>query len=150
MVTPTECQYCTYCHLNISHGMVQTGTDNTHHLVAGIHNLQTSPLVIMFIPFLGAMSHLGSIIQSKREVLETTMSGDSPHLNKVLEGQSIKGPLRTPQTLRSLVYVFGLRIRPMRIIAGSTGILVVVGSLELLEALYPGVIDILGEGDESR
>ena len=38
----------------------------------------------------------------------------------------------------------------MRIIAGGTGILVVVGSLELLEALYPGVINILGEGDESR
>ena len=38
----------------------------------------------------------------------------------------------------------------MRIIPGALGILLVVDGLELFEALYPGIIDILGIGDELR
>ena len=84
MVTPTEYQYCTYHHLNIGHGVVQTCTDNTNQLSTGVDDLQTSPLVVMFVPFLGALLHLSSVIRSKGEMLETTTSGNSPHLNEVL------------------------------------------------------------------
>ena len=76
------------------------------------------------------------------------MSGDSPHLNKVLKGKAVEGPLRTTRTLRNLVNILGMRTRPTRIITSGVGVLVVVGGLEMLEALCPGIVDILGEGDE--
>ena len=83
-------------------------------------------------------------------MLEMTVSSNSPHLNKVLKGQTIEGPLRTTRTLGSLVDIFGLWIGPSRIVMGSTSILVVVRGFEPLEALCLGVVDILAEGDESR
>ena len=36
----------------------------------------------------------------------------------------------------------------MRIVPGASGVLLVVDCLELFKALCPGVVDVLGEGDE--
>ena len=58
--------------------------------------------------------------------------------------------MRTPRTFGSLVDILGARIRPTRIVTGGTGILPVVGGLKPLEALHPGVVDILGKADKSR
>ena len=56
----------------------------------------------------------------------------------------------TPWTFDGLEDHLGRRIRPIRIVMGSTGILDIVMSLETLEALHLGVIDILGIGDKLR
>ena len=96
------------------------------------------------------MPHLGSIVGSKEETFEMTVSSNGPHLDEVLKGQAIKGPLGASRTLCSLVYIFGLRIGPTSIITGSTSVLVVVHGLEPLEALCLGVVNILGEGNKSR
>ena len=150
MVTPTKYQYCTYHQLNIGHGMVQTGPDDTHQLMADIHDLQTHPLVVVFVPFLGATTHLCCIVGSKGKALEMTVCRNSPHLNKVLKGKTIEGSFQTTGTLCSLVHVFSARICPARIVTSGTSVLAVVGSFELLEALCLGIVDILGKGDENR
>ena len=150
MVTPIECQYCTYCHLYIGHGMVKTGTDDTHQLTAGINNIQPWTLVIALVPFLGTMMHLDGVVGSKGETFEMTASSNSPCLNKVLKGETIKSPLGTSRTLRGLVDVFSLRIGPTWIVTSGPGVLAVVIGLKPLEALHLGIVDVLGEGDESR
>ena len=103
----------------------------------------------MFVPFLGTTTHLGGVVGSEGKTFEMTASGDGPRLNKVLKGQTIKGPLRAPWTLHSLVDIFGPQIGPSWIITGSMGVLVVVRGLKPLEALCPSIVDVLGKGDES-
>ena len=105
-------------------------------------------MVVTFVPSLDAMPHLGSIVRSKREAFQATMSSNGPSLYEVLKGEAIEGPLRTTRTLGSLVYIFSPWIGPVRIITGGMGVLVIVSGLEPLEALSLGVVDILGKGNE--
>ena len=78
------------------------------------------------------------------------MSSNRPAGDEVVQGQPVKGPLGTSQTLRCLEDAFGCRISPTRIIVSNPRILDIVGGFEPLEALRPSVVDVLGEGDESR
>ena len=78
------------------------------------------------------------------------MSGHGTSRDKVIQGQAIEGPLRTPWTLHRLIDGFGQRITPTKIIAGTASILDIVAGFEPLEALHPGVIDVVGEGNKSR
>ena len=78
------------------------------------------------------------------------MSSNRPAGDEVVQGQPVKGPLGTSQTLRCLEDVFGCWISPTRIVASNPRILDIVGGFEPLEALHPGVVDVLGKGDESR
>ena len=110
MVTPIECQYCTYRHLNIGHGMVQTGTNNTHQLAAGIDDFRPQPLIVTLVPLLCASLHLCHIVGSQGQVLQMMMSSDSPGLDEVLERKTVEGLLGTSQTLGSLIYILGVRI----------------------------------------
>ena len=101
-------------------------------------------------PSVHASSHLRHIVGSQRQVLEMMASSHGPGLNKILQGKTVKGPLRTSRTFGSLVDVFSTRIWPMRIVASGTGIPTIVRGFEPLKALHPGVVDILGEGDKWR
>ena len=83
-------------------------------------------------------------------MLETTVSSHRPTGDEVVQGQPVEGPLQTPWTLHSLEDVFGCRITPTWIVASTSRVLDVVGGFEPLEALHPSVVNILGEGDESR
>ena len=83
-------------------------------------------------------------------MLEVTASCYGPTGDEVVQRQTVEGPLRTPQTLRSLEDMFGCWIGPMRIIASNPRVLDIVRGFEPLEALHPGVVNILGEGDKSR
>ena len=94
--------------------------------------------------------HLGGIVKSKRKLLKMMTSGNSPCLDEVLKGKTIKGPSRTSRTFCSLVYVFSPRIGPPRIVMSGMGVLVVIQHLELLKPLCLGVVNVLGEGDEWR
>ena len=64
--------------------------------------------------------------------------------------QTIEGTERTPWTLDSLIDRLGRWIDPPRIVAGSSSVLDVVATLELLEALSPRIVNILSIGDELR
>ena len=77
-------------------------------------------------------------------------SGHQPRGDKVVQGETIKGTESTPWTLHSLVNHFGRWISPVGIIMGGPSVLDVELCLELFEALHPGVVDILGVGDELR
>ena len=77
------------------------------------------------------------------------MSHDQPTGDEVVQGQPFKGLLGITQSLHSLEDGFGCWISPMRIVVSNPRILDVVGGFEPLEALCPGVVDVLGEGDES-
>ena len=129
--------------------MIQTGPNYTNQLSTSVNNVQPRTLIVTLIPFLGAVSHLGGIVQSKGKTFEMMMSGNGPRLNEVLKGKAIKGPFGTAWTFGCLVHIFGSRASPSQIVASSTSILVIIRSLKLLEALHLGVIDILGEGDKS-
>ena len=83
-------------------------------------------------------------------MFESTTSDHGTSINKVLKGETIKGPHQATRTLGSLINIFGPWIRPMRIVMGDTSVLAVVRGFEPLEALCLGVVDILAEGDESR
>ena len=78
------------------------------------------------------------------------MSGHGPRGNEVIKGKTIKVPKHTPQTFNGLIHGLGSWIGPMRIIVGSPCVLDVVVGFEPLEALCPGVVDILGIADELR
>ena len=71
-----ECQYCTYCHLDIGHGMIQTGPHDADQLSTEVNGFYPRPLVVTAIPFLGALLHLGGIVGSEGEMFETTMGSD--------------------------------------------------------------------------
>ena len=79
-----------------------------------------------------------------------TMSSYGPTGNEVIQGQTVESPLRTPWTLCSLEDGLGSRIRSTRIVVSTSHVLDIVGGFEPLEALRPGVVDVLGKGDESR
>ena len=130
--------------------MVQTGTNNTDQLTTSVYRHQRRPLLIMPVLLLHTVFHLCHIVGSQGQTLETTTSGHGSTGDEVIQGQPIKGPLRTPQTLCSLEDGFGCWISPMRIVASNPRILDIVGGFEPLEALCPGIVDILGKGDESR
>ena len=78
----------TYCHLNISHGVVQTSTNNTDQLLTKINRLRPQTLIVMVIPFLGTSLHLGGIVGSEGETLEMTMSRDWTQCHEVLKGET--------------------------------------------------------------
>ena len=78
------------------------------------------------------------------------MSSYGPTGNEVVQGQTVESPLRTPQTLHSLEDGLGSWIRSTRIIVSTSHVLDIVGGFEPLEALCPGVVNVLGKGDESR
>ena len=130
--------------------MVQTSTNDPHQLTTRIDRLGVWPLVIAPIPLLRTSLHLSHIVRSQGQALETMMSGHRPGGDKVVQRQTIKGTERTPRTLDSLIDCLGRRISPPRIIAGATGVLDVVVALEPLEALRPGIVDVLSIGDELR
>ena len=73
-----EYQYYTYCHLDIGHGMIKTGTNDTDQLSTSVNDFQPWTLVIMLVPFLGAMTHLSGIVGSEGNMLEMAMSGNGP------------------------------------------------------------------------
>ena len=83
-------------------------------------------------------------------MLETTMSGHRPRGDEVVQRQTIEGTERTPRTLDSLEDRLGRQIDPPRIVVGNASVLDIVATLELLEALRLGIVDILGIGDELR
>ena len=83
-------------------------------------------------------------------MLETTASGHGPTGDEVVQQQPVEGLLRTPRPLCSLVNAFSCWIGPMRIIVSTSHVLDIVGGFEPLEALHPSIVDVLGEGDESR
>ena len=130
--------------------MVQTSTNDTDQLMTGVYRHRRWPLLIAPVPLLHTVLHLCRIIRSQGQTLEATTSSHGSTGDEVVQGQPIKGPLRTTRTLRSLEDVFGYRVDPPRIIASASGVLDIVGGFEPLKALHPGVIDILGEGDKSR
>ena len=70
--------------------------------------------------------------------------------DEVLKGKSIEGPLRTPTRLDGIVNIFRSWAGTMRIVTGTTSILLIEDSLVLFEALCVGVVDVLGEGHKSR
>ena len=81
-------------------------------------------------------------------MFESTTSDHGTSINKVLKGETIKGPHQATRTLGSLINIFGPWIRPMRIVMGDTSVLAVVRGFEPLEALHLGIVDILGKRDE--
>ena len=130
--------------------MVQTGTNDPHQLTTRIDRLGVRPLVVAFVPLLRAPPHLCCVVGSQGQTLQSTTSGHRPRGNEVVQGQTIEGTERTPQTLDSLEHRLGRQIDPPRIIAGNPGILDVVATLESLEALGPRIVNILSIGDELR
>ena len=78
------------------------------------------------------------------------MSGHQPRRDKVVQRQTIKGTESTPRTLNSLEDCLSRQIDPPRIVVGNSSVLDVVATLESLKALGPGIVDILGVGDELR
>ena len=78
------------------------------------------------------------------------MSHDQPTGDEVVQGQPFKGLLGITQSLHSLEDGFGCWISPTRIVASSPHILDIVAGFEPPEALCPGIVDVLGEGDKSR
>ena len=140
----------TYRHLDIRHRMVQPGTNDPHQLMTSINCRQVWPLLIAPVSLLHTVFHLCHIVGSQGQTLEATVSSYRPTGNEVVQRQPIEGPLRTPRTLHGLEDGFGCWISPTRIVASNPCILDIVGGFEPLEALCPGVVDVLGEGDESR
>ena len=130
--------------------MVQSRTNNPDQLTTRVDRLRVRPLVVAPVPLLRALFHLRRVVGSQGQMLETTMSSHRPRRDEVVQRQTVEGTERTPRTLDSLVHRLGRRIGPIWIIAGRAGILDIVAALELLEALCPGVVDILGVGDELR
>ena len=130
--------------------MVQPSTHDPHQLTTHINRLRVWPLVITPVPLLCASFHLSCVVGRQGQTLETTTSSHRPRGDEVIQGQTIKGTERTPQTLNSLVNRLGRRIRPMRIVASDTSVLDVVATLELLKALCPRIVDILSIADELR
>ena len=140
----------TYHQLDIRHRMVQTGTNNTNQLMTGIYRRRSRPLLITPVPLLHTAFHLCRVVGSQGQTLKTMASSHRPRGNEVVQRQPVKSPLRTPRTLGSLEDIFGCWISPTRIIASNPRVLDIVGGFEPLEALRPSVVDVLGEGDESR
>ena len=140
----------TYHGLDICHRMVQTHTNNPNQLVTSIDCCGIRPLVVAPVPLLRASLHLSCIVGSQGQMLKTTTSGHGTRRNEVVERKPIKGPKRIPRTLYSLVNRLSQRIGSIRIIMGGPSILDIVSCLELFETLHPGVVNILGIGDELR
>ena len=78
------------------------------------------------------------------------MSGHRTRGNKVVERQTVESAEHTPWTFCSLVDGFGQQICPLQIIASSLGVLDIIMGFEMFEVFCPGVVDILGVGDELR
>ena len=74
MFTISRTTTATYRHLNVGHGMVQTGTNHTNQLLTGFDDLCPCSLVVTLIPLLCAPLHLGSIVGCEGDALETMMS----------------------------------------------------------------------------
>ena len=83
-------------------------------------------------------------------MLETMTSSHGTSQNEVIKRETVESPLGTPWTFSHLVDSLSQGISPTRIIAGASGVLDVVGGFEPLEALHFGVVNVLGEGNESR
>ena len=115
-----------------------------------IDGLGIRPLVVAPIPFLCATFHLCHVIGSQGQALETTTSSHGTGGNEVVKGETIKGTKCTPQTFDSLEDRLGRRISPARIVVGDSRILDIVATLESLEGLGAGIVDILGIGDKLR
>ena len=62
------------------------GRDQSDQLLTGVNNLRPRTLVIAFVPFLGATTHLSGVVGSEGNMLEMAMSGNGPCLNEVLKG----------------------------------------------------------------
>ena len=130
--------------------MVQPSTNNPDQLMTSVDRPQVWSLVITPVPLLCTSFHLSRVVGHQGQTLETMTSGHQPRRDEVVQQQTVKGTERTPRTLDSLVHRFGRRIQPSWIVASNTGILNVVVALEPLEALRPGIVDILSVGDELR
>ena len=104
----------------------------------------------MPVPLLHASFHLSHIVGHQGQTLEMMTSSHRPRGNEVVQGQTIEGMERTPRTLNGQINRLGQWISPMRIVVGNSSVLDVVAALELLEALCPSIVDILGIGDELR
>ena len=104
----------------------------------------------MPVPLLRTTFHLCRIVGSQGQTLETTASSYGPAGDEVVQGQPVKGVLRAPWPLHSLEDIFGHWITSPWIVASTSHVLDIVGGFEPLEALHPGVVNILGEGDKSR
>ena len=70
--------------------------------------------------------------------------------DEVIQRQAIEGTEHTPRTLDRLVNRLGRQIGPPRIVAGTSSVLDVVVALELLEALRPSIVNVLGIGNKLR
>ena len=130
--------------------MVQTGTNDPHQLTTCIDRLRVWPLVVASVPLLRASLHLSRVVRSQGQTLEMTTSGHRPRGDEVVQRQTIEGTECTPQTLDSLENRLGRRIGPPRIIASAASVLDIVATLESLEPLCAGIVDVLGIGDELR
>ena len=130
--------------------MIKASPDNTDQLTTHVNHPRVWPLVITPAPLLHASLHLSHVVGSQRQALETTTSGHRTRRDEVVQQQGIQGTERTPWTLHSLVDDFGQQIGWVGIVASGPGILDVVPSLELLEALCASIVDILGVGNELR
>ena len=134
--------------LNISHGMVDSGSDNTDQLPTNVDRLRACPLVVVPIPLLRAMLHLCHVVGSQGQRLETTTSSYGTSRDKVVQRERVEGPGSTPRTLHGLVDHFSQRVNAVGIVASGPCILDVVSHLELLEALRVSIVDILGVGNK--
>ena len=107
-------------------------------------------LVITLIPLLHAPLHLGSIVRGERETLEATTSRNTPRGDEVLERQRGHITFQHTAQLGSSINIECQWVGTTRIVPSTVGVLLVIDRLELFVALHPGVVDILGKGDESR
>ena len=105
MVNHKWYQYYTYHHLNISHGMVKTSPNNTDQLPTEADGFRPCPLVIPAIPFLGTPLHLGGVIGSKGDTLETMTCGNQSRRHEILEGEHCHITRRHAAGLRGGVHL---------------------------------------------
>ena len=136
--------------LDVHHGMINTGPDDTDQLLTSVDCPQVWPLVVTSVPLLRASLHLNRIVGHQGQMLQTTMSSHGTSRDEVVQGESIEGTESAPRTFDDLIDHFGQRVDPVWIIMGGPGILDVVLRLELLEALCASVVNILGVGDKLR
>ena len=130
--------------------MIKASPDNTDQLTTHVNHPRVWPLVVTPVPLLHASLHLSHVVGSQRQALETTTSGHRTRRDEVVQQQGIQGTERTPWTLHGLVDDFGQQIGCVGIVASGPGILDIVLSLELLEALHMSIVDVLGIRDKLR
>ena len=140
----------THCHLYIHHGVVQPSTDHSDQLMTGVNNFSPWPLVVMLVPLLCAAFHLCCIVGCQGQALEATTSRNQSGSDEVLERERVEGLLRAATQLDGIVDLFCCRVCALWIVSGAASILLVEDGFVLFEALRLGVVNVLGEGDESR